>query len=320
MGCYYPEGWLIDTPENQKALRTTESLEECRQQGRILEAKAAMCDSEHNLWLSLGNIKGMIPRGQGALGIAEGTIKDIAILSRVGKPVCFVIQGFTRNAQGETIALLSRREAQERCQKEFLSLLQAGDILPAKITHLDHFGCFADIGCGISSLLPIDAISVSRISHPKDRFQLGQNIRVIVRGRDTQGRICLSHKELLGTWEENAARFHPGETVTGVIRSIENYGVFVELTPNLAGLAEPYEALTCGQQASVYIKSLIPEKMKIKLIIIDAFDRPPCPDALFYFVEEGHLDHWQYSPGCCPKKMETFFSDGQLLDQTRAAL
>lgn len=52
------------------------------------------------------------------------------------------------------------------------------------------------------------------------------------------GRICLSQRELLGTWEENASLFEQGETVAGIVRSVEDYGIFVELTPNLAGLAE----------------------------------------------------------------------------------
>ena len=52
-------------------------------------------------------------------------------------------------------------------------------------------------------------------------------------------RICLSQRELLGTWEENAALFSQGETVAGVVRSVESYGIFVELTPNLAGWRSP---------------------------------------------------------------------------------
>lgn len=95
MGCYYPEGWLIDTPENQNALRNVAALGECLKSGRILEAKAAVCDGAHNLWVSLGPIRGLIPRQEGALGVAEGTTKDIAMLSRWENPVCFVVQGFT---------------------------------------------------------------------------------------------------------------------------------------------------------------------------------------------------------------------------------
>ena len=118
--------------------------------------------------------------------------------------------------------------------------------------------------------------------------------------------MCIRDR-LLGTWEENAAAFSPGETVSGVIRSVEDYGVFVELTPNLAGLAEPCPMLRAGQQASVYVKSLIPEKMKIKLIIVDAFDGEAAPSPLCYYITEGHIDRWQYSPDCCRKNISTDF-------------
>lgn len=69
----------------------------------------------------------------------------------------------------------------------------------------------------------------------------------MVRQVEPNGRVALSHKELLGSWEENAALFSPGETVAGVIRSSESYGVFIELTPNLAGLAEPRDDVFPGQ-------------------------------------------------------------------------
>ena len=124
---------------------------------------------------------------------------------------------------------------------------------------------------------------------------------------DDSGRVTLSHKELLGTWEENAENFSPGETVGGIIRSVEDYGVFVELAPNLAGLAESCSRLKPGQQASVYIKSLIPEKMKIKLIIVDSFDGETEPKEPEYFITKGHIDFWQYSPENCSKKISTVF-------------
>ena len=132
-------------------------------------------------------------------------------------------------------------------------------------------------------------------------------IFAVVSGRDPFGRICISHKELLGTWEENAANFAQGETVSGIIRSVEDYGVFVELAPILAGRAVSCSRLKPGQQASVYIKSLIPEKMKIKLIIVDAFDSENEPKAPEYFITKGHMDFWQYSPENCSKNVSVDF-------------
>lgn len=305
---YLPEGLLLGTADNEAGMRSAEALGESMRSGKILEARCCVCNNRHDLIVDLPCMRGIIPREEGALGITEGTTKDIALISRVNKPVCFVVKSIARDEQGE-YALLSRREAQAMCEKDFIAKLQTGDIINAKVTHLEQFGCFVDIGCGIPSLIPIDLISVSRISHPSDRFYVGQNIRAVIKSFEN-GRVCLTHKELLGTWEENAQKFSQGETVTGIIRSVENYGIFVELAPNLAGLAEPREGVFVNQYASVYIKAIIPEKMKIKLVIVDTFepfDDVPQPDELKYYVDDTHIDRWIYSTNCSLKHIETIF-------------
>ena len=260
---FYPEGRLIDNFDNKNSLMCLSSLQEAYNNKKILEAKAIICDKNHNLIVDLGFMKGIIPREEGAIGIKEGTVRDIAVISKVNRPVCFVVIGFEKSETGEEIAILSRRKAQEICMERYISNLLPGDVIDAKITHMENFGAFANIGCGIISFLPIDTISVSRISHPKERFFIGMDIKVIVKFLE-KDRVHLTHKELLGTWEENAKMFTIGETVGGVVRSVEDYGIFVELTPNLAGLAEPHENVFEGSCASVYIKNIVPDKMKIE--------------------------------------------------------
>ena len=308
---YHPEGDLLNTPENLEAVSTPEMLTQAQLTGRILEARVTVCDSSHNLWVELPCMRGMIPRTEGAIGIAEGDVRDIALIARVGKPVCFQVLRIETDADGQPLAILSRRMVQERCQAEFLSKLAPGDIIDACVTHLEPFGAFVDIGCGVASMVPIDMISVSRIAHPSDRFTVGERIRVIIKGMQGK-RICLSHKELLGTWEENAALFHAGETTTGVVRSIEKYGVFIELMPNLAGLAELRQPVSIGQRASVYIKALIPEKLKVKLILVDICGTDPQPEKLRYFYEGDHIDRWVYTPEGSGKHIETVF-DGVMV-------
>jgi small subunit ribosomal protein S1 len=95
--------------------------------------------------------------------------------------------------------------------------------------------------------------------------------------------------------------------VAGIVRSVESYGIFVELAPNLAGLAEPKEGVKAGQSASVYIKNLIPEKMKVKLIIVDSFDAEYKIEEPEYFITSGHISRWNYSPAFCDRVMETVF-------------
>jgi len=307
---YMPEGSLIITEKNYEHISTRAGLERAAERQIILEAPVTLCDHQFNLHVDLGaGIEGIIPREE--VQYLEGEeIKDIAILTRVGKTVCFKISGFNKLPSGKTIVYLSRRSAQKECMEYYISTLIPGDIIPARVTHLENFGAFVDIGCGIISLLSIDSISVSRISHPSSRMQTGDNIFTVVKGVDERGRIFVSMRELLGSWEENAALFSEGQTVRGIIRSVEDYGVFVELMPNLAGLAEYRPDVAAGQTAAVYIKSIIPEKMKIKLIIIDSGYDDEEKSAPEYFIDAKrttHIDLWRYSPPSSKRIIETVF-------------
>ena len=304
---FCPEGKLLNTPANIKKMSSPISLAEAQAKGDILEGVVLMCDAEHNLIVDLGCMKGIIPRNEGAIGIEDGTVRDIALITRVGKPVSFIINKIRTGSSGKLYAELSRLGAQTKCLEQFLSLKPNGSVIDAKVTHLENFGAFCDIGCGIIALLPIDAISVSRISHPKDRFAVGDDIKVIIKSVANDGRITLSHKELLGNWQENAENFKEGQTVSGIVRSVESYGVFVELSPNLAGLAEPKEGAEPGMQTSVYIKSIIPEKMKVKLIIIDSFWGERV-NTVKYFFNNDYMDIWRYSPENCHKNIFTDFT------------
>lgn len=310
MNDYRPEGYLISTPENLEYTRSLEGLERALARGAILEGIVTLCDHNMNLHISLGGMRGIIPKSEVQFSPTGEPIKDIAILTRVGKPVAFRIMGFERTGAGECVAVLSRREAQYECYENYIKGLIPGDIIPTRITHLENFGAFVDIGCGITSLLSIDAISVSRISHPRARLREGDMLFTVVRAIDERGRIYVSERELLGSWEENAAKFREGDTVRGIIRSVESYGVFVELMPNLAGLAEWREDARPGMIAAVYIKSIIPEKMKIKLIIIDIAESDGQATPLEYFVDTDtvtHLESWVYSPSSCKRVIETVF-------------
>lgn len=304
---FYPEGILIEKPENARYFKSVTTLNEAFFEEKILEARAVICDANHNLIVDMGCIKGIIPREEGALGIKEGKVRDIAIISRVNRPVTFVITDFVRKDDGSTVALLSRSKAQQRCMEQYINYLNNGDVIDARITHLEPFGAFADVGCGIVSLIPIDTISVSRIDHPRERFTVGMDIKAVVKNIEN-GRISLTHKELLGTWEENVNNFSVGETVAGIIRTVEQYGAFVELTPNIAGLAEIKDGITPGSQASVYIKNIIPERMKIKLIIIDTFEQKYKPVPPKYYFTGQHMDSFLYSPSNCEKVIETIFN------------
>ena len=302
---YLPEGRLLHTDENQRAAATLPALRRALEQETVLEGRAVLCTPQHDLLVNLGPFTGKIPREEAALGIREGTTREIAILSRVGKPIAVTVTGLDQGADAPL--LLSRRRAQELALEALLAC-PPGTVLPATVTHLEGFGAFVDLGCGVVSMIGIENCSVSRLSHAGERFTLGQEIFVVLTGADrAQGRLFLSHKELLGTWLENAAAFAAGETVVGLVRSVEPYGVFVELAPNLAGLAEAAPGLDCGQLVSVYIKSIIPEKMKIKLVVLHAMRDETFAFPLEYRLHAGHIGRWIYSVPGAARVIETIF-------------
>ena len=309
--------------------------------GIILEAMALLCDGDLNLHVDLPALPdavAVIPREEAVYPLEGEEVKDIAILTRVGKAVCFKVMGI-HIKEGIPHLTLSRRAAQFDCAASYLSTLMPGDIIPARVTHMESFGAFVDVGCGIPSLLSVDTISVSRISHPADRLKNGQFIHCVVRAKvdgahGIPKRIFVSTKELLGTWEENAAAFRPGQTVVGILRSVEDYGAFVELSPNLTGLAELKESESggvsrrtaaealVGHQVAVFIKSIQPDRMKIKLVLLDGYadggyngeSGRGCvaggASPLVYYIDprrQSHISRWLYSPPSAAKRVESIF-------------
>ena len=290
---------------------TLSSLHDAMSSGAVLEAPVQRCGADRTLYIPLGPVAGQMAREEVLSPWISGSERDISVLSRVGKVTCFTVKSITADGKGAPVALLSRREVQERALDFFLETLLPGTVLTCRVTHLASFGAFLDIGCGVVAMLPIERISISRIRHPGDRFQPGQKILAAVLNVDRERRrFTMTHRELLGTWMENASWFQPGETVPGIVRSVQPYGSFIELAPNLSGLADTREDLAPGDRVSVYIKSIRPERMKIKLQVIEKLP-PAAAPPLRYQITDGRLEHWVYSPPNYEKEpVETVFQEG----------
>lgn len=284
---FSPEG-LSASPPSLDALRRGTGT------GEIFQAMCVKCDEFHTLHLDLGEIRGVIPREEAALGLSEGRIREIAVLSRVGKPVSFQVLEF----RPDGTVLCSRRAAQLEARSYFLSALRPGDILPARVQNVSELGAFCDIGCGFTALMRIDRCCISRLQNAAELFHPGQPIcAAVLSADDCAGQIALTCRELLGTWEENAEKFRQGQTVTGTVRSVMPYGIFVELTPNLSGLAEPAPGIEIGDSVSVYLRAILPQKHKIKLNILEKLPTPLPIQPPEYFITSGHIGRWEYFPG-----------------------
>lgn len=148
--------------------------------------------------------------------------------------------------------------------------ITVGSKVSGFIKNIQPYGAFIHTDNGLEGLLYIEDISVARIKTPYERFKIGQRIDVLIKDVDVEkNKVYFSYKELLGTWEDNIKDFKEKTVVPGIVRETEKNkrGIFIELKPNLVGMAEYQEGLEYGQKVDVYIKKIVADKKKIKLII-----------------------------------------------------
>lgn len=156
-------------------------------------------------------------------------------------------------------------------QSNFIENIQVGANVKGIVKNIKPYGAFIDIGDGVVGLVHIEDLSVARIKTPYERVKIGQEINTKVKDIDKQsGKINLSYKDTLGTWEENAHKFSAGMNVKGIVRETEKNknGIFIEITPNLVGMAEYKDGLEYGKQVDIHIKKIDYDKKKVKVVLL----------------------------------------------------
>ncbi len=251
---FFPEGWKSEEIEDTKD---------------ILQGIVKNCDKDYNLHVELKNgMHGIIPRQEiEAINVDEkGYPKENLCIGKVHKYVQFKL----KEKDGDKL-IFSRKDVQQEVLNSVKTDLKVGDNIKGIVKNITPYGAFIDIGGGVVGLAYIEDLSVARIKTPYERLKIGQNVNIVVKSinRET-GKISLSYKDTLGTWEENAKKFSVGMNTKGIIRETEKNknGIFIELTPNLVGMAEYKEGLKYGEKVDLYIKKIDYDKKKVKVVLL----------------------------------------------------
>lgn len=305
MSKYSPE---YMTHRNREEMSLNAVKQAIRMQS-ILEARVIKCDSDNNLTIEIGkNIIGIIPFSELEYHPDGTPIKPASATSKVNRHIKYIPISI-RKEDDIFIVDCSRKQVQKICYDNYISNLTPGDVIDAYVLKIMNYGIFCDIGCGIVALLPTNNISVTHIVNPTIELRGISTLKVVVNHIDENYRVELTHKELLGTWEEEVASFNEDDVTYGTVLSVEEYGVFVRLSQNLSGLADVTELeLKPGDLVSVRIQSIQNRNMKIKLTIIDkigtATDKPM---RFKYYITEPHIKDWVYSTATAKKQIESHF-------------
>lgn len=248
----------------------SESLKQIKDTQQVLDMYVEDIDESLNMIGKVGkNIKAIIPRGEASSVVGDdGLVEERFIINKKGKvlPVC--IKEIIEN-DGKIELIMSKKILELKVRKWMYMHLKPGVKLRGIVVGLKDYAAFVDVGGGVTGILKLSDMSDSVLTNAADFFKLGQRIEVVVKkyDRDT-GRIELSYKELLGTFEDNIKKFNEGDIVEGVVRNRIKTGVFVEIAPNVTGIAEHVNGIEYGQEVLVSIKKINIDKKKVKLIII----------------------------------------------------
>jgi len=262
---FIPEGW-----NNNIEKLSREELNFAFTNGKVLDGLVTKCDSNYNLYINCyEGVTGIIPRNEvEAINIDEtGMPRPNICINKINKFVQFKV----KEIDSQNNFILSRKTVSKEALYWAMNDLEEGMVVDGIVKSIQPYGAFVEIGGGIVGLLHIEDISVARIKHPSERFNIGQRIKIMIKLIDRSlERVILTYKELLGSWQDNVKLYREGDIVTGIARETDKNknGIFIELRPNLVGMAEYKSDIEYGQNVIVNIKKIIPDKKKIKLIII----------------------------------------------------
>ena len=170
-------------------------------------------------------------------------------------------------------------EEREEAFDKVASQLVVGDVVEGKVSRLTNFGAFIDVG-GVDGLVHISEISYKHVDKPSDVLKVGQDVKVKVIGIDNdRHRISLSIKQTeLSPFEQATADLNEGDIFEGEVKSLTNFGAFVEVADGIQGLVhvseisnkhvdKPSDVLKVGQSVKVKVLNIDPSDRRISLSI-----------------------------------------------------
>jgi len=182
-------------------------------------------------------------------------------------------------------AVLEEVNFEERAK--LLSHLDEGQEIEGIVKNLTDYGAFIDLG-GVDGLLHITDISWSRINHPSEALNIGEQIKVKVTKFDKEeGKVSLGIKQLSpDPWQGIENKFPLNTSVMAKVTNLTDYGFFAEIESGVEGLVHvseidwtnknihPSKVVELGQNLEVMILEVNEEKRRISLGVKQLTENP----------------------------------------------
>jgi len=287
------EGQVVLSYKRLAAERGNKRIEEAFNNKEVLKAKVAQV-LDGGLTVIVDEVRIFIP----ASLVSDTYEKDLA--KYAGEEIEFVVSEYNpkkRRYIGDRKQLLTAKKAE--LQKELFANLKEGDIVEGTVKNVTDFGAFIDLG-GVDGLLHISEMSWGRVENPKKVFEVGKQIKVLVK-EIAGSKVALSLKfDDMNPWKVAAEKYAVGNTVTGKVARMADFGAFIELETGIDALLhvsqiskdhveKPADVLKIGDEVTAKVVDFNEADKKISLSV-KALLAPEAPVAEETPVEEADDD------------------------------
>ena len=266
--------------ESERAAKRTELLENM-EVGELRDGVVKNI-TDFGVFLDLDGIDGL-------LHITDMTwkrIKHPSEMVKIGDELEVVILSVDKE-KGRVALGLKQKEANP--WEEIEEKYPPGKVINGKITSLVPYGAFIEIEPGIEGLIHISEMSWTRnIADPSELVSKGDEVQAVVLAvQKEEGKISLGMKQIeRNPWEDVEEKYPVGTKVQTKVRSLTNYGAFVELEPGVDALihisdlswtkkiSHPSEILSQGDEVEAIVRSVDPESKKITLSVKQLTEDP----------------------------------------------
>ncbi len=219
--------WLLSLTDARE-IAAWEELEV----GSLVRARVTG-QNQGGLELKIGKHEAFMPLSQ----VSAGREADVA--SVMGQTLTCEVLEIDR---GRKRCVISRRRVEERerleALEESVGRLHPGLVLTGKITRLENYGAFVDLGGGLEGLVHVSNVSRRRVDDVREVLKEGQEVQVqVLEIKEGGKRVGLGMKQLEpDPWDYVEERYHVDSQVPGKVTRVADFGAFVELEPGLEGL------------------------------------------------------------------------------------
>lgn len=268
---------VLESVNSEERDQLLESLEE----GAVVKGVVKNL-TDYGAFVDLGGIDGLLH----ITDMAWRRIKHPSEMVEVGQEMDVRILKFDRERSRVSLGL---KQLGDDPWVNVVDRYPEGTKTKAKVTNLTDYGCFAELEDGIEGLVHVSEMDwTNKNVHPSKIVQLGDEIEVMVLDIDSERRrVSLGIKQCtMNPWESFALENEKGDKLSGAIKSITDFGIFIGLPGGIDGLVhlsdlswsesgeEAVRSFTKGDEVEAVILAIDGERERISLGIKQMSEDP----------------------------------------------